>query len=291
MQPADYESDLLDHLTLESGELRLQAAPSQPFDELIRSSYSYCCVLSTAHKKTFKGRYAVLRNPLSGRGGTIARARVAVSCLFDAAVPEDRIVLDETVQLALGMQFGHFVVVSASTNRRPHLRGRVFGDKNCLMRVTHSNTIDQEKELTRVPEPVADILSLSQGDRVVIEAATAWRSVRRLKLRALPERSGLRAANSLSLREMEFADATGFDDLPKVSLDVSSRERLGVAPGSPVYVRPAVTSALAKESGTASLVFLAAIFSAAALQNTQVAVVAGIIYLLFMLSAIAYRLR
>jgi len=171
----------------------------------------------------------------------------------------------------------------------------LFGNRRGVVRVGRTAMIDIEKPITRLPEEVLDLLGLSLGERVIVEAlgVTKERSTARsVSLRALPmrSRSSLLDARS-TVGVPDFQQLVGDEDVPLISLDLAARERLGIVPGAPVYLRPAISGVLAREFSSMTLLFAAAVFSAAALERPAWAVGVAATYFVITIAALVTRLR
>jgi hypothetical protein len=277
------------------GELVLMTTPSSPFADRIRTRHSYYCVLSSAHAREVTTDYIYARNPFFEIDYPSLRTAIPLRVIFDGRVSPDRVVLDSTTLFAIGLPQGEPVALGGCRGRAHQLRNTLFGHRHAIARVGRTAVIDIEKPVTRLPEEMLDLLGISAGDRVSVEAA-AHRSdrveVARMSLRALPwrERSPLLIARSQT-GVPDNQQLVGDEDFPQISLDLATRQRLGVVPGAAVYVRPAVSSLLGREFTSVSLILIAAIFSAAALQSMILALVSASIYLVLTVFIVGARLR
>jgi hypothetical protein len=277
------------------GELLLRTTPSSPFADLTGNRHSYFCVLNPVHAPHFTTDYLYVRNPFLAADHPGLETAIPVRVVFDDRVPAARVVLDSTTLFAIGLPQGEPAVLGPCHGRAGRVRNTLFGHRHAVARVGRTAVIDIEKPVTRLPEEMLDLLGISQGDRVIVEAA-AHRAghieIARTTLRALPwrEQSPLLLARSRT-GVPDHQLLVGDEDFPMISLDLNARTTLGIVPGSAVYVRPALSSLLGREFTSVSFVLIAAIFSAAALQSLALAVVSASIYLVLTVFLVGARLR
>ena len=284
----------LTETSTKDNEIRLVTVPSNPFAELLRDAHSYYCVLNSAHRSKFDANYVYIRNILLEADYSGLHAVATVRPLFDKRVGETRIVLDSTTHAAIGLPQGEPVGLGVALGRAPRVRAAVFGNRHCVARVGRTATVDIEKAVTRLPDEVFDLLDIKSNERVVVEAVQPNPDPRisRITLRALPWRfrSPLLDART-GAGVPDYQQLVGDEDFPTISLDLISRERLGITPGSAVYLRPAVSSEIARQFATVSLALMAAVLSAAVLRNVELAVILGVLYVFLTIGIIARRLR
>jgi hypothetical protein len=280
--------------SLVPNEIILQASPSSPYVELLRSSHSYYCILNPVHRSSFGKGYVMLRNGYIEHDYPEAMARLPVLVKYDDNISARKIALDFSSLIAIGLPPGHHVGVSPAGGDRADLRRRILGNRHCLARVHKTTISDMEKPIARLPEAAFDILGIAPGDNVVAESILHGTSpsVTRITLRALPEREH----SDFFERRIQtglpnYESIIGAEDLLMINIDLNARQALGVTPGSTVYIRPAVTSILGREFAAISLVMIGAIFSAAALSNEPAAVVAGALYVALAAVIAISRLR
>jgi hypothetical protein len=276
-------------------ELMLLTTPSSPFADRTHNRHSYFCLLHPAHATRITTDYVYVRNPFFAVDFPELRTAIPVRVIFDERVSPGRVVADSTTLFAIGLPLGEPVLLGTCHGRAGRLRDTLFGHRHAIARVGRTAVIDIEKPVTRMPEEMMDLLGTSPGDRVIVEAAAyrdARHEVTRVSLRALPwrERSPLLVARS-STGVPDYQHLVGDEDFPEVSLDLATRQRLGVVPGAAVYVWPAVTSLLGREFTSVSVILVAAIFSAAALQSLLLAAVSASIYLVLTVLIVGARLR
>lgn len=273
------------------GEFSLQILPSQPYVDRFGSPHSHYCVLHPSRSKEFASGAVTVRNPALERAFPGFKARLPMLLSFDDRVSRDRVVLDETTAVAVGIRRGEEVAVRGLRIVRPDLWRRVLGLRHCLCRVVYASTVDMEKPIARVPEEVLDVLGLSSGSKIVVESVsdeTGEPELKRTTLRILIERDGRK---SLDSSRPDFYDVTGSVDLPIIALDFIARAQLGITPGAAVYVRPAVTGAIASEYLTLSLVLLAGTVTSIFSQYLLAAILLLLVYLVLAGTVLFQRLR
>ncbi|MFB9445495.1 hypothetical protein Dvina_19295 [Dactylosporangium vinaceum] len=293
-QGAEYVGDAA-FLGPREGELVLVATPSTPYFDRIRTRHSYYCVLNPMHRTRVTTDYVSLRNLFLQQDYPNVHAAIPLRTLFDSRVPAERIVLDSTTLFAIGLPQGEPVGLANCDGTANRIRNILFGSRHTIARVGRTAVIDIEKPVIRLPEEMLDLLGVASGNQVIVEAVSvqSGRSkVARASLRALPwrDRSPLLIARSQT-GVPDNQQLVGDEDFPQISLDLATRERLGIVPGSAVYVRPAVSSLLAREFSSVSFILIAAVFSAAALQSAALAIVSASIYVLLAMFVAGVRLR
>jgi hypothetical protein len=153
-----------------------------------------------------------------------------------------------------------------------------------------------EKPVIRTTEAVFDILGISPGSRIVVEAVKIEDGKPRLtsiELRALLDRDHPSCNNVIPNGRglMSIPDRVGQNDLPMVAIDLNARNRLGITAGSAVYIRPAISSAFAGEITGITAVTLTAMLSAAALQNITIALFIAAFYTALLLVVLLNRFK
>jgi hypothetical protein len=277
------------------GELQLQAMPSSPFADTTKAANSYYCILHPDHKQRYGPGFALIRNDqLESEYGGL-KARLAVLTAYDSEVPKNKVVLDWTTTLAIGLRQGEFVAVSPLPVSYAGFRRRVLGFRHCLCRAQQTTMLDMEKPIARMPEAVFDVLGIESGTEVVLEGLSVdTGKITKLTLHALVDRGSLddpRHEVKVKTGVPNFDNITGWSDLPFVAIDLEARLRLGISPGTAVYVRPAFSGLVAREFMSISVVLLAATFSAAALQNVALAVISVAVYVFLSGMVLVQRLR
>lgn len=273
----------------------LHAYPSAEFDGILSPSHSNYCVLHPSLRSTLDGKFLLIQNFMLAQEFVGYEAVIAVRPLFDGRVPHDRVVLDQTIHAAIGLPQGEPVHVSRAYGNTRNLRRVLFGSRQGVVRVAPTAMVDMEKPVTRLPEEVLDLLGISSGSRVVVQAvdlANGIPKVTHVVLRGLVMRtqSPLHVARSKT-GVPDYQQLAGDEDFPAISIDLATRERLGVSPGAAVYLRPALSNLIGREFSTVSLLLLAAIFSATVLASPGWAVLLGGVYVLLTLILLAARLR
>jgi hypothetical protein len=281
-----------DHALI-ADELLLQAMPSAPFADKLTSQYSYYCVLNPVHRQRYGYGFLLVRNEQLERDYLGFKARLAIQSAFDDRVRPDAVGLDWTTSLAIGLRPGELVGVSPLPVAHADFRRRVFRFRHCLCRAVGATVLDMEQPIARLPSSVFDVLGLQGGNKVVLEGSSVIEEKERLSkitLRALEDREG-HERWTIATAVPSFTDIVGLPDLPFVAIDLEARMRLGITPGSPLYVRPAFSSVIVAEFTSISLVLLAAIFSAAALQSLGLALILIAVYLTVTTLILVQRFR
>ena len=291
VQPVEFMSGV-SQPTIQPGEKLLQAAPSVNFSAMIGRSHSYHCVLHPDHQQLFGRRYVAIRNPAFAEDNPDSTAEVGVVPKYDVRVQIDRIILDETTMLAIGLPHGERVAIRPTRRSPPVIRTRIFGYRHCLCRVTRTGVEYMEKPLARVPQSVFEVLGINPDEQITIERHPQQDDHKSVSLRAVRSESPRPQLQSrMRNSSPDYEEVSGTEDLPAVQMDLLTRTILGVDPGDTVYIRPSVPGVLTREFSSVSLLFAAAIFSAASFRNIEIATAAGIIYLFIVLTIIVRRLR
>lgn len=277
------------------GEIVLATTPSAPYAERLATSHSYYCIANKCHRDALGHGYVLLRNAMLEEDYHDLRARLAVRVVYSDRVPEDRVVLDISAMVAIGLPAGEVIGVRRLHGRSGRIQRRIFGNRHSIVRALKTTTMDMEKPVARMPQSVFDLLGLPDGGRIVLEAAAIEDDASRLSrltLRALPIRE-ISPTHLIRTRigVPDIPSLVGQEDFPPIYIDVNARQKLGISPGSAVYVRPAVTNILAREFTAISLALIAAIAASSALKNVAVAVAATVLYVLFASLIAIRRLR
>ncbi|MFB9318291.1 hypothetical protein [Cryptosporangium minutisporangium] len=252
--------------------------PSTEFGGVTRSKYSYYCLLNPIHRGRFSKPYIFARNLFLDLDYPSLHASLPLRAAFDNRVPKDRAVMDQTTLFAIGLPQGEPVGLTPGIGRSGSARSTLFGSRHAVVRVGRTAVVDVEKPVTRLPEEVLDLLGLDAGSRVIVESAhltPQGPTVNRMTL--WRERSPLLIARTQT-GVPDNQELVEDEDFPVISLDLASRQQLGVSQGAAVYVRPAVSSVLAREFTAMSFILVGAIFSAAALQSISLALISALIY-------------
>lgn len=244
----------------------------------------YLCVLNPVHRGRFGSEYCMLRNHHLEAAYPGLLAAIAALLDYDAAVPEQRVLLDATLSLSIGMRFGEVCTIEPLTGAPGRAARRAFRYRHSICRVGRTGPADMEKPLVRVPEAVLDSIGIEAGAQIVVEGVTTLTSgrpgIRRIKLRALPTRETLLP---FTPDTPDYFDETGSLDLPIVQLDAIRRRTLGLVQGSPVYVRPALPSILASEVSSVLLLLAAAIVGTVSTETLWLSAVLVTVYVAFVL--------
>ena len=266
-------------LGLRPGEVCLQAAPSAPYADLLWSPYSHQCVLNPAHEEALSGGFVLIRNHILELRHPGLDLRFPVLTRFDERVQPDRVVLDATVSRAVGLRPGEFIALGRLPASNAQIRRRIFSFRHCVCRVHVATTTDMEKPIARVSESVLDVLGIPSGSQVVVEGvANGDRGpvMTLLTRRILAVREPDEITRTTGIPSV--ATHVGHADIPSVHLDLNARQALGVSPGSAVYVRPSLGSALTGRFTEVGAVLLISFVSATILNDTLVAVIAGVLF-------------
>ena len=273
---------------VDSSAIQLQAMPSAPFAYRLGSPNAYFCVVNPCHAPELGKGFAIVINPYLEQDYHGILARFPVLIKFSDEVPPDRVSLDETVEVAIGLRAGEPLLVQRGPRRHRSSR-RILSFRHTLCRAIPASTLDMEKTVVRMSNAVFDVLGVSSGSRVVIEGLgeATERRLSRAVVRGLEERGERLALGGTP----DILDIVGSVDLPAVAMDLATRERLGVSRGTAVYVRPAIGSILADEFTNISLVLLAGTVGSIATNHVAITIVLVTIYVVLTLMYIGRRLR
>jgi hypothetical protein len=275
-------------------EIVLVTTPSTPYAKLLRNAHSYFCILHDCHRARFGDDYLTIRNLLLEEDYPDLHATFAVRPIFSHLVEEDRVVLDSTTHAAIGLPQGEPVGLIPTSGKAPQLRNKVFGNRHCVARVGRTAMIDIEKPVTRIPDEIIDLLDIRPNERISVEAVSVRNdyTITRITLRVLQwrERSPLLIART-NAGVPSFQELVGDEDFPTISLDLATRLRLGISPGTAVYLRPSVSSELARQFTSVSLALLATIVAAALLRSLELALAMAVLYIVLSIFVIARRMR
>jgi len=234
-----------------------QLTPTWGRRHATESPNPYYCILNPRHRQSFGSRYCVIRNPYLENAYPGFSVRVPALPVYDDEIEPTQVALDATLYVSVGLRTGEVAAVEPVDAEPSRWGRRLFTYRHAVCRVTRAGAADMEKPLVRLPAEVLDSLGIESGGRVVIEGAVATpegNEIRRLGLRALQSRTETPA---YTYDGPDFFDEAGGLDIPLITLDRVRRESLGLNPGSPVYVRPALGTALADELTSVSLLLLA----------------------------------
>jgi hypothetical protein len=175
--------------------------------------------------------------------------RLPVIPRFHKAVPPGRAVVHESLVLSLGVRPGELIAVDPT--RVPiKLREltKMARRRTAVMRVRSACDPDVGHDIGRITEDLFEVLGLAPGERVTLIGRVTGRGRALTSVRALPGRWSRQSASGHGL---DIQAEVGRDNLPRIALDLVSRQALGVVPGSPVLVRPAYGELLADEAAKA----------------------------------------
>jgi hypothetical protein len=274
--------------TVDPSAVQLQAIPSAPFAYKLGSPNAYFCVVNPCHQPALGRGFAIVINPYLEQDYRGIAARFPVLIRFSDKVPLDRVSIDETVAVAIGLRAGEPLLVQRGPRRHQSSR-RILSFRHAVCRAVPAATLDMEKPVVRLSNAVFDVLGVSSGSRIVIEGLgeVAQRRLSRVVVRGLEERSERLALGGTP----DILDIVGSVDLPAIAMDLATRERLGVSRGTAVYVRPALGSILADEFTSLSFVLLAATVGSIVSNHVIITVVLITIYSVLTLMYIGRKLR
>jgi hypothetical protein len=244
----------------------------------------YSCVLNPASRDRLGMGYCLISNPSLEQAYPGLVATIAALPEYDEVVPTERVLLDATLALSIGIRFGELCTIAQLSSAPSRTSRRVFRYRHSICRVGRTGTSDMEKPLARLPQEVFDGIGIEGGAQVVIEGVTSQRSgapeITRIKLRGLPIREPLLP---FTPDAPDYFDETGSLDLPIVQLDLIRRRALGLVQGSAVYVRPGLPSIVAAELTSVLLLLAAAIVGSISASSLWLSVVLVVVYLVFVL--------
>ena len=277
----------------------LQATASSVFAGDVPSQNAFYAVVHGSHRELLGSGFCIVANPFLEEELAGIALRFAVEVFYSDRIAPERVALDDTVLLAVGARPGEpCELTRARRGRIDHfLSRRIFGYRHAVCRVTTATTTDQEKPLVRLPLDVFDVIGVCSDSNVVIEgvagAASTRPGIRRKRFRALEIRADGLATVPLRLRGggPNFLDLVGSIDLPPVAMDKVRRDAIGVTADSPVYVRPALGSLLARELSSVTLLLGAGVIGSLSASEVTLTIILVIAYLLVVAIATLRRLR
>lgn len=269
--------------------LQLQGSPSAPFAGRLGSSNSYFCVVNPTHKAMLGSGFAVVINPLLEKDYRGLVARFPVLLRYREEVTPDRIILDETIEVAIGLRPGEPLLVQRGPSGRTGRR-HILSYRHTLCRAIPAATLDMEKPIVRIEPAVFDVLGVSAGSRLILEGIHEQANGRltKVKVRGLEERGG---RLPLTSGVPDVLDTIGSVDLPQIAMDLATRNALGISRGGAVYVRPALSSVIADEFTNLSLVLLAATVGSVASDHLLFAAILAAVYATLTVLYLLRRLR
>jgi hypothetical protein len=274
--------------TLDASSMQLQAMPSAQFAYKLGSPNAYYCVVNPCHRPELGKAFVIVINSYLEQDYHGILARFPVLIRFSDKVPPDRVSLDETVEVAIGLRAGEPLLVQRGPRRHQSSR-RILSFRHTLCRAIPAATLDMEKTVVRISNAVFDVLGVSSGSRIVIEGLgeASERRLSRAVVRGLEERGERLALGGTP----DILDIVGSVDLPAIAMDLATRDRLGISRGTAVYVRPAIGSILADEFTNISLVLLAATVGSIASNHVVITIIFIIVYVVLTIMYIGRRLR
>lgn len=256
-----------------------QTIDSSKFSRALASPHSYYVILNTHTAQTHDTGWVKVSNHLTAPGfREDSTPSFAVQTIFSDRVGVREVALDETVSVAIGMREGELVHVESIEPKIGTLRRQAFSFRHSVVRVIGATTMDMEKPVVRLPVGVLDILGVTSGSRVVIEALSRGDDrIRKASVRVLEERDqGDTRVGGL----FDVLDITGSVDLPSIAMDLTMRKRLGIHRGDPIYVRPEFGSVLFEEITTVTFALLAVAVGAYAASEHLLATIFAALYVI-----------
>jgi len=262
--------------------------PASDYRNELPSEHAFHAVLHPDRKQEFGRRpFAVLRNERLETRYPGVDTSVAVRVCFSETIAAFSTAIEETALIAAGLREGEVCWLTPAGRRR-RIRLEPFAYRHLICRIAAATTLDQDKPICRLPEPVFDVLGLSHGLPVVVERpATSSAGANRWLLRALPDRQ---AVDPLPLRggAPDFLDETGNVDLPNIRLDGIRQREMGVSRGSSVYVRPGTLTYLQQELSPVAWLLVGGIVASVAQNELYVA---ALLSALLLVGAVLIALR
>jgi hypothetical protein len=270
----------------------LQAYPLNELPpDLVSSRAQHVCFLHPGMRAGRRRTYISLSHPDDDAALSDLHLSISAVPVYTACVPLGRVGIHETLLKSIGVRPGEPVSYERTRTLVPRLESRVFSFRQAIARVGYSHSVDVGYAVARIPDRLLDVLGIEPGQTVIVQGLRVRGGTRarpaRVQVRALP----LREPDTDSPAFRNLRAELGVQDIETVGLDLLRRQDLAVEPGTPIIVRPALSSLLAQEVLPISLAFVTAIIGGVAQAQPIIVATVSVLFVAFVMLLLLRRFR
>ncbi len=270
----------------------LQAYPLNELpSDLVSGRAQHVCFLHPDMRAGRQRTYISLSHPDDDRSLSDLHLSISAVPVYTASVPPGRIGIHETLLKSIGVRPGEPVSYERTRTLVPRLESRIFSFRQAIARVGYSHSVDVGYAVARIPDRLLDVLGIEPGQTVIVQGLRVRDGRRarpaRIQVRALP----LREPDTDSPAFRNLRAELGVQDVEIVGLDLLRRQDLAVEPGTPIIVRPALSSLLAQEVLPISLAFVTAIIGGVAQAQPIIVAAVSVLFVAFVMLLLLRRFR
>lgn len=270
----------------------LQAYPLNELpSDLVSGHAQHVCFLHPDMRAGRQRTYISLSHPDGDAALSDLNLSISAVPVYTASVPPGRIGIHETLLKSIGVRPGEPVSYERTRTLVPRLESRVFSFRQAIARAGYSHSVDVGYAVARIPDRLLDVLGIEPGQTVIVQGLRVRGGTRarpaRVQVRALP----LREPDTDSPAFRNLRAELGVQDVEIVGLDLLRRQDLAVEPGTPIIVRPALSSLLAQEVLPISLAFVTAIIGGVAQAQPIIVAAISVLFVAFVMLLLLRRFR
>lgn len=270
----------------------LQAYPLNELpSDLVSARAQHVCFLHPDMRTGRQRTYISLSHPDDDKALSDLNLSISAVPVYTASMPPGRIGIHETLLKSIGVRPGEPISYERTRTLVPRLESRVFSFRQAIARVGYSHSVDVGYAVARIPDRLLDVLGIEPGQTVVVQGLRVRDGIRarpaRVQVRALP----LREPDTDSPAFRNLRAELGVQDVEIVGLDLLRRQDLAVEPGTPIIVRPALSSLLAQEVLPISLAFVTAIIGGVAQAQPIIVAAVSVLFVAFVVLLLLRRFR